>query len=111
MKKYWKGKWIKALTSGSFRQGGGGLWTKAKKRGHHNKFCCLGVLAQIQGAKFDEHGSPFLKDFKSDSLASLNGVLACGLTDRQQSILMGMNDDGVSFSKIAVWIKKNIKGE
>lgn len=41
MKKEWADKWVKALRSGEFKQGIGGLKDK------NNNYCCLGVLCAI----------------------------------------------------------------
>lgn len=114
MQKKWKSKWIKALTSGSYRQARGRLIEYVIVDGKilRPKYCCLGVLARIQGAKF-VNGFPALDGYINQSMV-LNPFLACGLSSNEMITLAEMND-GLgkkprhSFREIAAYIKKNIK--
>lgn len=93
-----KAKWIAALRSGKYQQG------KDRLRTHDNKFCCLGVLCDINdnsgwqqqhskwiytknGQSTEFYLDPFLKDFE--------------LTDKVQTQLSVMNDKGKNFNQIA----------
>jgi hypothetical protein len=84
--------WIKALESGKYAQCTGML--RSVKGG----YCCLGVLAVVNGAsqrtinENSEYGS------------------SCGLSNNQMEDLVYLNDSRkYSFKKIAKWIKKNIQ--
>lgn len=107
MKRYWKAKWIKALTSGSYKKGKGAL----VKSGRSTTYCCLGVLARIQGAEFVA-GYPIIKGkLRNDSSSTLDPAYNCGLEGDEMRILIRMNDtERKSFRKIAEYIKENIKG-
>jgi hypothetical protein len=50
MKKDVAEKWVAALRSGNYKQGTGRL------RNNDKSFCCLGVLCDVLGRKFDEYG-------------------------------------------------------
>ena len=109
MQKKWKSKWIKALTGGGYRQTRQKLIDRSKAR---PSYCCLGVLARVQGAKFNKHGYAVLGDYINEASGGLYAPLSCGLTDSQMSELVSMNDgEKKSFKQIAAWIKKNVKGE
>lgn len=93
MDKKLKAKWIKALLGGRYKQGGDGLRINF---GRQPEYCCLGVLAQIQGARWDEDGCPHLGkqlvghiDGPSSFLAP---KVAGGLHFATQKRLAEMND-------------------
>lgn len=105
MDKKLKTRWVKALRGGNYKQG---------KRALHvgDKFCCLGVLADIQHCKWKEN-KPFIKGKKAGSTAFLFPKFAGGLPRTIQSYLALMNDDGgfykaCSFKQIANYIEKEI---
>lgn len=113
MDKKIKNKWLKALT---------GKLTKKYVQGRARLnstvgFCCLGVLADIQGCKWLPADDPNAfypvikgKANKGNSRAGLlNPSLAGGLRTKQQSQLANMNDNGKSFEEIAAYIKKHYK--
>ena len=116
MNKNLKKRWVKWLRSGRyFRTQRQLVNTKG------NAFCCLGVLADIQGCKWDGR-TPFLGDVRisADSGGNpskgFNGAYiqpkyAGGLDMTFQRKLAFMNDSGVSFKKIADWIVKNVSAE
>src|SRR6185369_2630794 len=95
MKKSVKAKWIKALRSGRYKQGN---FTLRDKRRSETRYCCLGVLAQIQGCKWKQGDSglivPFLKGKQVGSAGYLDpdSKAAAGLTDRNLHTLAAMND-------------------
>jgi hypothetical protein len=107
-----KAKWVKALRSGKFKQGDEYL-----KGG--NRYCCLGVLATIQGAKWRGH-VPFV-DGKSVSV-EYNGAEGyflspsfCGLRHSTQDNLANMNDgrgkyvgQPQTFEQIADYIERRL---
>lgn len=98
-----KEKWLKALRSGDYKQGRNALKTVT------NRFCCLGVLADIVNPKgWQKDGlEPNKYSWarpKSTSFLPLNLIS----TDIQVQ-LVNMNDsDGKSFTSIADWIEKNV---
>lgn len=118
MNKVLKSKWLKALRSGRYKQGDSYLrlsYNRAPAR-----YCCLGVLAQIQGAKWDADGRPTIGGkpvgFKASPLSFLTPSAAGGLSLLTQKRLGNMNDgtdqfiaDGcATFKKIADYIEKRL---
>lgn len=98
-----KRKWIKALRSGKYEQGGDHL-----KRG--NRFCCLGVLADIQGCTW-ERGEPTKKSKNVGMLHQESVLLSpsfCGIRKSTQNSLAEMNDNGSTFAEIADYIEKRM---
>lgn len=98
MTKTLKNKWIKALESGKYKKGRGALKL-------YNKYCCLGVLADICGLRID---NTIKLEEKEDLLcpAVLNKI---GLTNNEQRTLVVLNDNTPTFSmKVVPWIKKNL---
>jgi len=100
-----KAAWIKALRSGKFRQGRGSLYKDGK-------YCCLGVLARIQGCSTEA-----LKDV-ADENQPPRGFKA-GLRKPTFEKLVFMNDgehrfggflpeSRKSFKQIADWVQKNL---
>ena len=109
MDKNLKSKWIKALRSGRYRQGQDGLRSGGK-------YCCLGVLAQINGAKWIER-KPFIGERSVGDRNSPEGFLSpafCGLRTSTQGTLANMNDGNTkdgnarSFKQIADYIEKRL---
>jgi hypothetical protein len=103
-----KNKWIKALTSGKYRQGTGALKTYSKQA-HKSKFCCLGVLCEVAGIKANNEGyGEFSYDGEYGSL-STSLLKKLKLKQEQESELIDMNDHySNSFKEIAAWIKTNL---
>lgn len=111
MNKQLRRKWLRALRSGSYRRGEGSLVSEDGR-----KFCCLGVLADIQGCVWQEsirdsslvpimpHGR---KPLANDGTDFLPVRRTGGLTEDQQSTLAEMNDDGKSFKQIADFIESH----
>ena len=99
MKSELKQQWIKALTSGEYKQGHGSL-----KSGNQygTRFCCLGVLEDIvlkndpiMSPSADRHGL-------DDKWRNYTGVT-------HQQVLIDQNDiERMSFSEIAKWIEDNL---
>jgi hypothetical protein len=105
MDKQIKDKWLKALRSGRYKQGTGTLVDDT------GMYCCLGVLARVQGAKTEDMRS---NSYLQNDLAKYKA----GLRIASQNILAKMND-GVdyrgafigkkSFKEIADYIEKKYK--
>ena len=91
-----KQKWLNALRSGEYKQGYGGLCDGTQ-------FCCLGVLAHIQGMSREwlERNSGSIYDFGQD------GPAAWPAYD-QAEILSESNDAGTSFLDLANYIEKRL---
>lgn len=83
MDKKLKAKWVKALLSGKYEQGSGALHRA-------DKYCCLGVLAEIAG--IESYSAGFIEDQNYDSLI---------LPANVQSELGRVNDQKVPFEMIA----------
>jgi hypothetical protein len=104
-----KEKWIAALNSGKYYQITGLLATDDGGR------CALGVLADLAAAAgVVVQGTRRRGDGVRDCLAydglvfSLPAVVLkwADLTAKDADDVLDMNEDGVSFSLIAAWIKK-----
>lgn len=99
MDKEVKAKWVSALRGGEVKQ---------CRRFLHDSgsFCCIGVLATVQGV-----------DFKADSrfqerddiqTSWLPPSLRAGLDLDMMNRLANMNDEGKTFAEIADYIEKEI---
>ena len=117
-----KKKWLKALRSGGYKQ------TRGKLKSRNGSFCCLGVLCDIQGAKwkYDAPTKIYEIDVGHDGPnPSEEGEppyhMRHGLSGTQVNRLMLMNDGEKgsvfsnippsrehSFSEIADYIEKNL---
>lgn len=82
-----KRKWVKALTSGKFRQITGNLYDE-DLRG----YCCLGVLRRCMDRKDEAERSGYLTDEQ---------LTRFGLGRGEQKRLAHLNDKGVPFDMIA----------
>lgn len=90
-------KWVRALESGNYKQTSGAL---CRREGGKPSYCCLGVLARVQGKRFDS-GEAF-KVGNDFYVSSLPVSLLAGMSGDQQSKFIRMNDTyGYSFKQIA----------
>lgn len=134
MNKKLKKEWVKALRSGKYKQGVGALCTSVNGE---DKFCCLGLLADICSPHIGEqlywvktYEYIIIGDKKEnwklvdasdrrvdthDSFTADEGKLLShklldklGLDYVAQEHLAGMNDDGYSFLDISDWIEENL---
>lgn len=93
-----KTRWIEALRSGDYEQGTSYLC--------YNGYCCLGVLAEIDGKLIHYPEGP--AEFRSTAGSCLVPANYHGLKEHLAT-LMHMNDEeGKSFNEIADWIEKNL---
>ena len=105
MDKQLKRKWLKALRSGKYEQGQGLLRTV------DNKFCCLGVLCDVQGRRW--YGGPKAGEYaigrNYDATGEMNRQLERVVDGREHlKRLIRMNDDGKTFADIANYIAANL---
>lgn len=110
-----KETWITALLSGKYTQGRHGL------RSPDDRYCCLGVLADIdsgdewEGISWSRETSPGFKEMvvswhMGASTEWLPEVMRerLGLSSDEQDTLGEMNDDGKTFPEIAAYIRANL---
>lgn len=119
MNKEWKVRWLAALRSGDYAQGQSCLHSQ-----HDNRFCCLGVLADLlvkEGRgkwSASDTGRAVYVSFDGTSVQSLlprHTLQIVQVSDFQQNQLARMNDgqraDGVveveskTFNEIADYIE------
>ena len=104
-----KGRWVKALRSGEYRQ--------CQNKLHDGLgFCCLGVLCDIEidtdWVFFDYYWK--LPNTPNSTIPTIFGSLPCWFRDKcdirelDESHLTDMNDDGKAFAEIADWIEANL---
>ena len=107
-----KAKWCTALRSGEYKQGKGFLKTL------DNEYCCLGVLAELDGqleAPDLNNNNPAFKHFATKyhlkggiNTTAYHGLQDSELSDEETTTLVGMNDGDASFLEIADWIEANL---
>lgn len=99
-----KAKWLEALRSGKYKQG----QTFLRQA---NRYCCLGVLCDLDGAGWISNGSP------CPTYKSSDGEVHVLLNDRINRLnidrelcgrVSGKNDSGESFDEIADWLEENL---
>lgn len=99
-------RWVKALRSGKYKQGRGKL---RRVEDEVTKHCCLGVLCELRGVRFDgARGGLNREELKwggFESKASL--ITAPDVLWGQPQTLAELNDAGWSFERIATYIEKN----
>ncbi len=112
--KRFKEQWIKALTSGKYRQGRTYLYNKSD-----NTFCCLGVVGSICGIdKNNLDRKYFFSEGTSNALSLIKNnkkfpilLTGNGNDDNEEynivvEKLAHFNDKGKSFKWIASYIKR-----
>ena len=103
MKSYWKQEWINALTNGKYKQAAGTL-RQVKSNKKKPTFCCLGVLCDVAGVKWERDKCVFGKYSLSPDALKFFGIRL-----NQQDALVNMNDNkGKSFKEIAEYIRKKM---
>ena len=94
--------WIKALRSGKYEQTDSMLRSPAIHSEESDKFCCLGVLCDLAAKDGGEqwnlvgYGEKYETDFLPTHMRRY-----IKMQRNEQQMLVKMNDDGVSFDKIA----------
>ena len=106
-----KKQWIAALRSGNYLQTKEFLKT-APVRGGQPRYCCLGVLCEIQGAKSSRaaKGLTYFNFFGKQNQGREDWPpygLSAELTMRQKRKLANMNDEGRTFTEIADYIEEH----
>lgn len=107
MNKKLKAKWIKALTSGEYKQGAGKL--RRVHRGNDLRHCCLGVLCEISGAKWERKANVWGFTLPSGTFVANDETAIIG----KEYGLVGLageyaelNDDFATFKDIAKIIRQ-----
>lgn len=99
-----KEQWLTALRSGRYKQG------RMMLRSNDEKYCCLGVLCDILGAKWEASNldTCYYIDGGYSAMPNVELGMQAGLdfTDIQE--LASRNDSGQSFHMIADWIEENL---
>jgi len=105
-----KKSWIEALRSRKYEQGRGVM---CNLKDDAIKFCCLGILCDIQDVPYSIlntyrlYVGRILEDESSDKIPySLRQELGLAIIDQDK--LIRMNDEGDSFHQIADWIEENL---
>lgn len=116
LNKEMKDKWVAALRSGKYKKGAQYLRFKDPDD-NQDRFCCLGVLCDIQNRKWKPDvyspsrytiGEGSAEDHTGDKNKKLHRDVG-GFSIVQK--LMLFNDTGKSFKWIARWIEGNLKCE
>ena len=91
-------EWIEALRSGKYEQGIMALC-------RNNKFCCMGVLADIRGVPYtlidEEYGGYKVYNFNGIEVGNMPPKGWTGLPHEVEIYLADLNDKGASFEHIA----------
>lgn len=99
MDKEIKKNWIQALLSGKYTQG------QYVLKSSEDRFCCLGVLADIlgylQGRSCVYNGSSSYCTLPKSLFKKL------GIDLKKAETLIRLNDGGKNFTEIASWIEAN----
>jgi hypothetical protein len=120
-----KREWVVALRSGDYKQGAGALRIVEHPNTNRYRYCCLGVLCDIQGRRWYKGGG-------SDYGVSYDGFIDFGgsedarireaLGGEANELMVGedegyhdvvtdlshMNDNGCTFEEIADYIEQNL---
>lgn len=97
-----KAKWLEALCGGKYQQG------KNVLRSQDDKYCCLGVLADIIAPTGWASSVACFVHESGGYMPSLAVCEAAGITKGQAFKLANMNDDELPFPEIAEYIEANL---
>jgi hypothetical protein len=105
-----KKKWIAALRSGKWTQG---RWRLGRMKSSGREHCCLGVLcelAAVEGvAKIGVDGDTWTYDLRTTNLPErVTNWANLSLESEHVGTLIGMNDSGEPFTKIADYIEEHL---
>lgn len=106
-----KKKWLEALRSGDFPQTRGKLFRGEENDSLPAGYCCLGVLAKIQGCELvSEDHQIFLngKEVPNPKGKVVPESLRGGMSAVEMSFLASKNDGGKTFDWLANHIEKNL---
>lgn len=105
MKKNVMKKWVKALRSGKYEQGARGYLYHPATKTH----CCLGVLCEISKVNTNDKGYLDKDQMEATGISSADGKLpkAYKVGGKKYGSLAELNDNGLSFKRIARIIEKN----
>ena len=97
MDKELKAKWVAALRSGKYKQGQGRL------RSVDDTFCCLGVLADVEGKTWELIQQVYVVDGERWAVYG-----SYHLPTDAVGRLAHMNDEGSTFEELADYIEENL---
>lgn len=107
-----KQQWLEALRGQKYKQGQGHLQNR------YGRFCCLGVLCDVVNPEAwfrrPSGASSWItkedgEEYESDGELLSHHLRQFGLTQRQMSTLIHMNDgDMASFDEIAHWVEDHL---
>lgn len=114
-----KAKWLTALRSGTYQQGECSLAHPDYNDDNEflgMRYCCLGVAGKVMGLPDDQlKWAGIIADLREEKYLFppvLQQPITCmtptGEKGNVVDRLTGMNDNGISFSKIADWIEENL---
>lgn len=105
MNKAIKRKWVAALRSGKYKQGGGEL--RYERDEGDIRHCCLGVLCEVMGEAI-EYGMSLPPEHIAKEAGLSFDVDEAAASDAKTLAprLAGYNDDGRSFKWIASYIER-----
>lgn len=104
--KVFKEKWLIALRGGEYKQ--------CKGRLHDDgRYCCLGIACMIHRVSVSQMDDYPLKGASNQSFSNIPKYMDVIVNGKDMhttpsQILIGMNDKGESFNKIANWIDTNL---
>lgn len=106
MKRSIREKWLNALRSGEYKQGHENLR-------RDDTYCCLGVLCDLDGAKWESLGRGLYRSEGDGRFYPSNERLEkLGIARNVAHNIAKMNDNaGKSFAQIAHWIEANVRVE
>lgn len=91
-------QWVDALRSGDYNQGRNYLCVRSRQ--HGDRFCCLGVAADVKGVLNPGGEVSFAYGGGCHYLPS-PVLKRLGLTSEAQKVLADMNDNSKTFAEIA----------
>ena len=105
-----KSKWVEALRSGRYAQGKLRMRTRSVP-GVRDTYCCLGVLCDVAGKKWDWGGYKYECEGTN---SSLTGAMQydLGIGEQEQDLLINLNDAwSATFDDIADYIEGKVEYE
>jgi hypothetical protein len=101
MDKDLKDKWVEALRSGKYKQG------REVLRNGDNEFCCLGVLADVNGQQWSETPEEYGRGTRYRLIYG-GSVAIYSVAGMNWGPYASLNDtEKMTFDEIADWIEEN----